>query len=116
MAKDITDRMTKSMEASLEKLPEGKHAWDLMREDQNVKESMVSYNLMVEEFRRLFYENKEVYTEVAESTAQIHENAQAAWLLQCDPEEDEWSTATVKRCLQELEIEAKEKKSIDSWS
>lgn len=68
----------------MEKQAEGKHAWDLMREDQNVKESMVSYNLMVEQFRRrfhlsfslffsrLFYENKEVYQEVADSTAQIH--------------------------------------------
>lgn len=95
---DSTDLMTKSMEASLAKLTGGeeestKKPWDLMREDENVKKSMVSYNLMVGQFCRLFFENKDIYTLVAESTREIHENAQAAWLLQCDPEEEleeEW--------------------------
>lgn len=95
---DATDLMTKSMEASLAKLTGGeeestKKPWDLMREDENVKKSMVSYNLMVGQFCRLFFENKDIYTLVAESTREIHENAQAAWLLQCDPEEEleeEW--------------------------
>lgn len=54
---DSTDLMTKSMEASLAKLTGGeeestKKPWDLMREDENVKKSMVSYNLMVGQFRR----------------------------------------------------------------
>lgn len=103
---DATDLMTKSMEASLAKLTGGeeestKKPWDLMREDENVKKSMVSYNLMVGQFRRLFFENKDIYTLVAESTKEIHENAQAAWLLQCDPEEEleeEWKkTGSVEK-------------------
>jgi len=90
---DATDAMTKSMEASLEKMSKeegdaSKKPWDLMREDQTVQSSFKTYNLMVKMFSELFFKQKPIYDVISESIKEIHENAQAAWLLQCDPEEE----------------------------
>ncbi|CAJ1420912.1 unnamed protein product, partial [Effrenium voratum] len=88
--------MTKSMEATLEE-NEGKEGdakkepWELMREEPNaaiVKKTMVDYNIMVGQFRRLFYDEKSIFDSVEGSITEIKENAQAALLLQCDPNEE----------------------------
>mmetsp|Transcript_128942 Transcript_128942/g.181887 ORF Transcript_128942/g.181887 Transcript_128942/m.181887 type:complete len:126 (+) Transcript_128942:908-1285(+) len=72
-----------------------KPAHELVREDPNVKASMEGYNEMVIAFRRLHSFNKEFYDFMAGSIQEIHENANAAYALQCDPTE-------------ELEMEGKE--------
>eukprot|EP00439_Symbiodinium_sp_Y106_P020300 s8168_g2.t1 len=46
------------------------------------------YNEMVIAFRRLHSFNKEFYDFMAGSIQEIHENANAAYALQCDPTED----------------------------
>ncbi|CAK9016835.1 unnamed protein product, partial [Durusdinium trenchii] len=89
---EFTDAMTRSMEEALAKLEEKSEEekvepWELMRKDVHVKSSMVKYNVMVGQFRRLFFENFDIYSMVVSSTKEIHDNAQAAWLLQCDPNE-----------------------------
>jgi len=94
------DKMTLSMEATLRQQKESgadgaKPAHELVREDPNVKASMEGYNEMVIAFRRLHSFNKEFYDFMAGSIQEIHENANAAYALQCDPTE-------------ELEMEGKE--------
>ncbi|CAE7683717.1 unnamed protein product, partial [Symbiodinium pilosum] len=87
---DEVTKMTKSMEALIaenEGKEEGKKPHELMREDPNVKNSMIEYNKMVGVFRRLFHEEREFFDLAAESNKEISENAQAAILLQCDPAE-----------------------------
>mmetsp|Transcript_15912 Transcript_15912/g.29925 ORF Transcript_15912/g.29925 Transcript_15912/m.29925 type:complete len:429 (+) Transcript_15912:73-1359(+) len=85
------DKMTTSMEATLkgQKGQDGaKPAYEVFREDPNVKESFVAYNEMVLTFRLLHRKSEDYYHFVAGSIKEIHDNAAAAAMLQCDPTEE----------------------------
>ncbi|CAK9063028.1 unnamed protein product [Durusdinium trenchii] len=88
---DAIDKSTKSMEKEYEATEgqqDAKPAHELLRSDPNVKAALVSYNEMVLTFRRLHVKSKDFYTFVADSVGEIHENAEAALQLQCDPTEE----------------------------
>lgn len=82
---DLTDNLTKSMEERLSE-DTGKAAWEELREDPNTKLAALGYNEMTTAFRRLYMKSKDMYMFVAGSIPEIRENAEAALILQCDPD------------------------------
>jgi len=102
---DAMDKSSKSMEKiydESEGKADAKPAHEVMRTNPDVKAALVAYNEMVLTFRRLHVTSKDFYTYVADSLPEIHDNAEAAIQLQCDPTE-------------ELERKAKETKNMDEW-
>lgn len=83
---DLTDKLTNSMEERLSEDVAGKAAWEVLREDPNAKLAALGYNEMTAAFRRLYMKSKDMYMFVAGSIPEIRENAEAAMILQCDPD------------------------------
>ncbi|CAJ1415812.1 unnamed protein product [Effrenium voratum] len=79
------DKLTRSMEANIVAKP-GSKPYQLMREDPNTKTAFLGYNNMTTAFRRLYLKSKDLYMFVAGSIPEIEENAEAAIILQCDPD------------------------------